>query len=301
MALGFLGKFFGSNSGLTEKETESVHQTPPPVASNNPQPEELTIGHGIANAQAAQFMQEDNSFSPAMTNPELILERLKAYDFPEIRNVGKVDNTNFIAVKRHYINLAYEAVQEYTSFVMHLTPIALKEEYAAHIEFIVKGFINFFWDMPSSKEHHDNQPFGHLTHSLEVACRQAYTMSLHNVTNERGIDSEQTKKQRPLLVMTGFVAGLLHDANKIFNYDLQCIMPGKMDAYSPMKGAASILDFCLKYPSRHIRKGWKTPDKVFFHYGIHILFNRPTESLGSFFRRNDGLYLFNSPIRQRDI
>lgn len=224
-------------------------------------------------APAEQHHVETSVSESVKHYPVLEITDLQTYAFPVLSHAGKVRNTDFIAVKRDVINQAFASVKEYSDYVGHLPPIGRNEGFCRHIEYITKGFIGIFWDMPSSKRHHDSEPFGHLVHSLEVACRQAYLMSKQQVVNEGGLDSEQTKKQRPYLVMTGFIAGLLHDSNKIFNYDLQSHMGKTKAVFSPTFGSASILDFCLKYPPATIKKDWKRIGPARIYYGINTFYN----------------------------
>lgn len=196
-----------------------------------------------------------------------------AQPFPTLHLKSKPYHKNYIPEKKRLVEEAFKSVYPYYNFVIHLEPISCNESLAKAIQLTIEEFIALFWDMPSSREHHDNKPFGHLEHSLRVACREAQSMCEVNLYSETSLDSEQTRKQRPILVVSGFIIGLLHDASKILNYDLRSVVASGAVHYTPFTGSASILEFMLKYPTNTIRKSWKVNPHPNLEYWIQAFFN----------------------------
>jgi hypothetical protein len=222
----------------------------------------------------------DNIFSsttgptgPILLIPELNIDKLEPGNFPVIKNAGHIHNEVF---HKHMLELAeeaYKAVEKYITLVMHIRPLARNPVFEQYIKRFVRNCIIQFWDMPSSKEMHDSKPWGHLIHSLVVAYRLADKLSRSNIMGQYGIDTEQTRKQRPYLTMGGFIAGMLHDSNKIYNYDLRANTDPRTIYYDPTRGSGSILQFMMKYPENIIQKGWKQYHATGHLFGLILFFN----------------------------
>ena len=209
----------------------------------------------------------------------LELKKIQPGDFPTIQD-DKIQHAHFISRKEEYVSAAFEAVRPYFSYVIHLPAIGRDTELSKALEIVIKGFIATYWDMPSSKDHHDSLPFGHVRHSMIVACKEAERLSRTNIFNSNGtLDSERTRKMRPYVVIAGFLAGLFHDADKIFNYDLSCVLSADTKTYSPFHGSASILEFQMKYPKSRLRRRWKKNEYPNIYFGFHLFYTIVPQSL----------------------
>lgn len=210
----------------------------------------------------------------ALPRIELVFDKLKFGDFPEITE-GKIkDNKIFLDRKEFYVRAALEAVQPYYEYVRHLPPISKDKDMSLCLRYIIARTIAIYWDLPASAMHHDCEKFGLLKHSILTATNEAERLSRINKYSEiAGIDSEQTRKQRPQIVMCGFLTGLLHDADKLLNIKLTCEMQNSVNKFNPLYGSGSILDFKLAFPREQMTLEWGENPVPNLSLGLHYMYS----------------------------
>lgn len=180
--------------------------------------------------------------------------KIKPGQFPELDFTTRPAWNQYVAIKAKLVDEAMAAAQPYLDFVFSFDQVADNEDICKAITHVVREFITYFWNMPSSLDYHHKEPWGHLVHSLETACMEAQLMSKQVLFNASGMDSERMLKQKGFMVLAGFLLGLFHDAAKILNLDLTHHSGSGTTYYEPFRG--SVLNFLLIHP-HGTTSGWK--------------------------------------------
>ena len=192
--------------------------------------------------------------------------------FAVYRTNKKVHNEKFEAVRTNRINAVFKVVRPYYDFMLGFDVIIGNPEICLFIEKLIREFIGHFWDMPSSLNHHDSKPFGQLNHSLITAIVNAEKVDSYFSFNTHGIDSEKTYKEKPYAILAAFIVGLLHDANKIFHYQMKAKINDYITIeYNPIRGG--ILNFNMSFPTDSIEKKYQ-PHSDFDFSMISFFFHR---------------------------
>jgi len=165
--------------------------------------------------------------------------------FPKVRLDAKPKHTLYEQVRNDYMFQAFGAVAPYYRFLCNLKGIKDSPEMQRTIRDIIYRHIAHFWNIPSSKNHHHNVPFGGLVHSLDTACREAQLWQSGRIFTEDGVDSEMTRKAPIWQGFAGFLVGMFHDVAKI--HDMEIISLGeKPIVFRTLEG--ELLDFHLVHP-----------------------------------------------------
>jgi len=184
----------------------------------------------------------------------------------------KVHNEKFESVRTQRINAVFKVVRPYYDFMLGFDAIIGNPDICLFIEKLMREFIGHFWDMPASLNHHDSKPFGQLNHSLITAIVNAEKVNSYFSFNTHGIDSEKTYKEKPYALLAAFIVGLLHDANKIFHYQLKAKIDDYITVeYNPIRGG--ILNFNMSFPTKSIVKKYQ-PHTDFDFSMISFFFHR---------------------------
>ena len=177
--------------------------------------------------------------------------------FPKIRLEQKPKNTEYDSIRMTYLRQAFHSIRPYFDFLCSLEGIKENEDIQLVMRDVIFRYIETFWDMPASQEHHHSHLWGGLVHSLDTACREAKEFQSGKVFSAYGVDSERSQKDVMWQAFGGFLVGMLHDVGKIFDVEIQSAGQQRV-TFAPMQGR--LLDFYLVHPEgRKVR--WKTsPD-----------------------------------------
>jgi hypothetical protein len=108
-----------------------------------------------------------------------------------------------------------------TALTAHLTPALV----TAVVTPLLRRWVGLCWDLPASAAHHHSRPFGLLTHSLEVASH-ALTAWTHSSAWWRKVPDPATRHRTQERWRLGTaLAGLLHDAGKLFDVTVTLTPP----------------------------------------------------------------------------
>jgi hypothetical protein len=192
--------------------------------------------------------------------------------YPEITTVRKADNTLYKEERGKRVNAVFDAVRPYYDFMIAYEALSANPKIAFEIQRVIRNFIITFWDMPASRNDHHTGRFGLLTHSLQTACESAAAVAANNVCDQYGMDSERSYKERAWLLFGYFLIGLLHDANKIFDYRIRARRePGGMEVeFRPLSG--SMLNFKMTFPSELTTCTWENFENQDFVLIPHFFF-----------------------------
>jgi len=197
--------------------------------------------------------------TPHVVRRRLTIETLEFSDFPvvtkhKIRG-GAEFNKKFFDLKEHYVQQAFDAVEQYYYYATLL--VKNDKVLSKLIEFMTKRMIEIYWDAPASKLHHDKSDFGLLKHSIRVAVNEAKQVSGTNIYSELGgIDNSNTRKRRDFFTACGYIVGLLHDADKLLQIDMSYRSGQAEVTFNPLRTNGRILDFKMLYPPEHIDLKW---------------------------------------------
>ena len=166
--------------------------------------------------------------------------------FPVIKPGKKPHHQEYETVRDEHVRQALNAVLPYYSYLVRLEGIKENKAIQRVIGHILIQYIAFFWDLPSSANHHHSEPWGGLVHALDTACREAEIFLEERLFGDAGLDSQRMRREKYWLGFAGFVVGLLHDAEKIHNVQIEAKFPEKKILFDPNEG--NLLDFNLTYP-----------------------------------------------------
>jgi hypothetical protein len=166
--------------------------------------------------------------------------------FPVIKPGKKPHHQEYETVRDEHVRQALNAVLPYYSYLVRLEGIKENKAIQRVIGHILIQYIAFFWDLPSSANHHHSEPWGGLVHALDTACREAEIFLEERLFGDAGLDSQRMRREKYWLGFAGFVVGLLHDAEKIHNVQIEAKFPEKRVLFDPNEG--NLLDFNLTYP-----------------------------------------------------
>lgn len=174
--------------------------------------------------------------------------------FPVIRLDRKPKNTEFDSLRTTYLRQAFHSIRPYFDFLCSLDGVKDNDDIQLVMRDVIFRYIETFWDMPASQEHHHRHLWGGLVHSLDTACREAKEFQRGKVFSSYGVDSERSQKDVMWQGFGGFLVGMLHDVGKIFDVEIQSVGQKRV-TFEPMQGR--LLDFYLVHPEgRNVR--WKT-------------------------------------------
>lgn len=208
---------------------------------------------------------------------ETIMTRTKHWDrieihpefFPKIDDSKKPDNPEFKRIKKEYALLAFDVVEGYYQYVINLSGLSSRPDLHKTLKHVMLEFIVMFWDMPSSKDNHHSHRFGHLLHSLRVACKSAEAGESFKLYTESGINTESMNRDKGHIILSHFFVGLFHDAHKLFDYKLTHQTQYRKVEWSPHLG--SVLNFKLVHP-QNLYEDWEKLPQDTSHYSIGYMF-----------------------------
>lgn len=135
--------------------------------------------------------------------------------FPSIVLSSKPKNTEFIEIRGAYLRRVFQAIYPYYAYLCSLEGVRENDDMKKLIADTIYRYIQMFWCLPSSKDHHHCEPWGGLIHTLDVACREAERMLESKITTGYGVEIHKTRGYAEWKVFTGFMVGMLHDVSKI--------------------------------------------------------------------------------------
>jgi len=135
--------------------------------------------------------------------------------FPSIALASKPKNTEFIEIRDAYLRRVFQAIYPYYAYLCSLEGVSENNDMKKLIADTIYRYIQMFWCLPSSKDHHHSEPWGGLIHTLDVACREAERMLESKITTGYGVEIHKTRGYAEWKVFTGFMVGMLHDVSKI--------------------------------------------------------------------------------------
>jgi len=195
--------------------------------------------------------------------------------FPILNHAAKPDNKEFLNHKRGLIDDAFGVIQGHYSFVCGLKGLSNRKDLKQLVEVILRDFIGYFWDMPSSAKHHHSEPWGHLIHSLNTACASAEKASVKRMFTQNGVDIEGMHKFHGLSVVAKFCVSLFHDAHKIFAYKLWYESPFERVEYEPLRGGVlnfkSLFSTHMDEQGGSIREDWVPPPRMSYRYNLLLM------------------------------
>jgi hypothetical protein len=210
--------------------------------------------------------------SHEVSNPYQYPSEIPIPSYPDFTTIQKVANTSFAEERGMRVNAVFDAVRPYYNFMVSYEALAGNKALSIEIQRAIRQFILTFWDMPASRNDHHSGRFGLLTHSLQSACESAASVAHNNVVDHYGMDSERSYKERGWLLFGYFIIGLLHDANKIFDYRVRARKsPGSPEVeFQPLSGG--LLNFKMTYPSEFTTCTWENFENVAFVEVPHFFF-----------------------------
>jgi hypothetical protein len=216
------------------------------------------------------YVRTMKTYEPS--NPAQNPSEISIPNYPEFSTIQKVDNTAFAEERAKRINAVFEAVRPYYDFMIGYEALAANPALANELKRAIKTFILTFWDMPASRNDHHSGRFGLLTHSLQSACECAASVAHNNVFDEYGMDSERSYKERGWRLFGYFLLGLLHDANKIFDYRVKARRGSGWPEieFQPLSG--SLLNFKMTFPTEFTTCTWENFENIDFVFIPHFFF-----------------------------
>ncbi len=205
--------------------------------------------------------------------PETIMTAMKHWKnieihpefFPDIDESKKPDNPDFIKIKLQYAEMVFKVIEDYYLYTINLSGLSNRPDLHIILKHTLLDFIILFWDMPSSKSNHHSYRFGHLLHSLRVACENAEEGESFKLYTESGINTESMIRDKGHIVLAHFFIGLFHDAHKIHDYQLTHQTPYRKVEWNPHLG--SVLNFKLVHP-KNLYEDWEKLPQDTSHYSI---------------------------------
>jgi hypothetical protein len=174
-------------------------------------------------------------------------DELIFHPFPDLNITEKPGRDEFKELKKKFVNEAFESVYEYYVYVTENEYISSKKEIKEIIEITIKQFIEFFWDLPASRDVNYTERFGLLKKSLQLACKRAdYGENLYVYTGHSTISSERTRICKPYYILVEFVLGLFNNASTIFNVNITSEKNNKLYTFYPFWG--SLLNYKMVFP-----------------------------------------------------
>lgn len=194
--------------------------------------------------------------------------RLDFSSFPVLDHREKPSWDRFVEDKALLVDRAFEAVKPYYDHLISLEGMRDNLELQRVMKGIILRYIEWFWDLKSSKNYHHSRPWEGLIHSLDTSCREAEVFLANPIYGRSGIDGERSRKDKCWQVFAGFLVGILHDVGKLFDISIWAEADGKKIPYEPLRGP--LLQFKLKYPplSMNVQEEWSRENgemKPFFN------------------------------------